>query len=136
MLCSVHRVDFPGKITERQCHRVQVVGQRWPHEGEGEVDVGAFKIVDAAGRCDFQPDLRQGRRIAGFSAHNAKNLPINADQTDQGMLPFGPVLCGAIGQMIGSGPDAEVRIERHQRNRRRAERLSPGLEGSKEGGGN
>ena len=87
------------------------------------MDICAFKFVNAARGRDRQARLRQRRHAVRIIAHEPERLAVHADQAHEGMLVLGPVLGVAFRQAVGVRPDAQVRIERHQRHRRRAERL-------------
>jgi len=107
MALSVHGTHRPIDITQRQRHRLRVVGQRGGHESEGDMDVPVVKIVDSAGRFNLQPGLGQCRHIRGVVAHKAVGLVVHANQAHQRMLPPGPVPRWGVRQTVRLGPNAQ-----------------------------
>jgi len=131
----VHGADLPGKEAEGQGEGVEVVGQCGGEEGEGDVDVGVFKIANGAGGGDFEGDLREGGGVVGFGANEAEDAVVHAEEAEEGVLAAGPVLGGAIVQMVGGGPDAEERIEGDEGHGRGTEWLGGSGERAQESGG-
>ena len=101
MFFPVHRADLPVEEAQGQGEGVEIAGQGGCHEGEGDVDVGVLKIVNAAGGGDFEANLGKSGSVVGIGAHEAEDLAIHPDEADQGVLAAGPMLGGPVVQMVG-----------------------------------
>ncbi len=117
---AVRRADRGRDVSHGPRHDVEVLDEQGRGEGQDQLDAGIGERVNGLSGSDRKIGLAEGRDLPGAWPHHPVGSPIDAGQRREpvnGSRPMaGPVVC----QLVFDGPDAEIGIVRHERDRRGA----------------
>ena len=124
MRLAVRGDRAPREIGDRARKHIEVFGKERSEEGDAQLQASGGEAVPRMQRRHFDGLLLHGfhfRQLepAHLPSHPAKGLAVDARQPGKGLRRLRPMLRGAIGELVGHRPQAERRIVRDQRNRRR-----------------
>ena len=114
MRAAIRGGDVPGEIVHRPRQSIEIVGERRSKERDLQADAGCLESVDGVQWGHFERNLLHCRNLARVGAHVSVRHVVDADQAGQGLFHTGPMASIDVSQMIGHGPDAEIRIVGHQ----------------------